>query len=89
MQPIRHALGGLLLEQGYIKEAEDVFREDLKLHPRNPWSLVGLIDSLKRKEGPHCSCTTEIAALEQQLIKQREVEMADFEVKVACACCQE
>ena len=37
MQPIRHALGGLLLEQGRIEEAEDVFRKDLVFHPKNPW----------------------------------------------------
>ena len=89
MQPIRHALGGLLLEQGYINEAEEVFRKDLKLHPRNPWALVGLIDSLKRKDAARCSCSAEVEELEQQLSKQREIEMADFEVKVACACCKQ
>jgi tetratricopeptide (TPR) repeat protein len=46
MQPIRHSLGGLLCEQGHYIEAEQVFREDLKLHPRNPWGLVGLIGCL-------------------------------------------
>ncbi|KAK5715780.1 hypothetical protein LTS12_027785 [Elasticomyces elasticus] len=29
MQPVRHALGGLLIEQGRVDQAEDVFREDL------------------------------------------------------------
>ncbi|KAL7558068.1 hypothetical protein ACA910_009255 [Epithemia clementina (nom. ined.)] len=48
MQPIRHALGGLLLEQGNIQEAEQVFRRDLVLHPKNPWALVGLIECLKK-----------------------------------------
>ena len=37
MQPIRHALGGLLLEQGRLDEAEKVFRKDLVYHPKNPW----------------------------------------------------
>ena len=31
MQPTRHALGALLLEQGQVAEAEAVFREDLGL----------------------------------------------------------
>ena len=48
MQPTRHALGALLLEQGRIKEAEAVYRSDLGLdgklsracqHPDNLWSL--------------------------------------------------
>jgi tetratricopeptide (TPR) repeat protein len=47
MQPIRHALGGLLFEQGHLEEAEKVFREDLKRHPRNPWALNGLISCLE------------------------------------------
>jgi hypothetical protein len=89
MQPIRHALGGLLLEQGHIQEAEEVFREDLKFHPRNPWALIGLINALKRKDGACCSNSGDVENLEQQLKKQREIEMADFEVKVACACCRE
>ena len=31
MQPTRHALGALLLEQGHVAEAEAVYREDLGL----------------------------------------------------------
>ncbi len=46
MQPIRHALGGLLCKQGHFIEAEQVFRVDLRFHPANPWGLVGLIACL-------------------------------------------
>ena len=88
MQPIRHALGGLLLEQNHVEEAEAVFRKDLKFHPRNPWALVGLIRALKEKEGDCCSTSEEIHNLEKQLQQQRETELADFEVTAACACCQ-
>jgi len=49
MQPIRHALGGLMLKQGLVDEAEEVFRADLKIHPRNPWALTGLIGCLKQQ----------------------------------------
>src|ERR1700738_3110885 len=47
MQPIRHALGALLLEQGRAAEAEVIYREDLGLGgalPRaqiNPDNLLG------------------------------------------------
>lgn len=93
MQPIRHALGGLLLEQGHVEAAEGVFREDLKLHPQNPWALVGLIQCLERKFGNPGCCTgnecrvEEIAKLKAMLQAQRETEWADFNVVVACECC--
>ena len=50
-QPVRHALGGLLLKDGLVKEAKEVFHADLKRHPNNPWSLVGLIKCLEEELG--------------------------------------
>lgn len=47
MQPTRHALGGLLCEQGYYDEGEEVFRKDLKFHPNNPFGLIGLLSCLR------------------------------------------
>lgn len=88
MQPIRHALAGLLLEQNHLDEAEAVFRKDLRFHPRNPWALVGLISTLKKKEGSCCSTSKEVEDLQEQLQTQRQSTMADFNVNVACACCQ-
>lgn len=44
---VREALGGALLVHGKAAEAEAVFREDLKLNPRSPRSLFGLLESLK------------------------------------------
>jgi hypothetical protein len=58
MQPTRHALGALLLEQGRIEEAEGgvplYLGLDGKLsracqHPDNLWSLHGLHDCLVRR----------------------------------------
>ena len=55
MQPARHALGALLLEQGRVDEAEAVYRADLGLdgtlppacqHPDNVWSLHGYHECL-------------------------------------------
>ena len=57
MQPARHALGALLLEQGQIEEAAAVYRADLGLdetlrrpcrHPNNVWSLHGYHEALHR-----------------------------------------
>jgi tetratricopeptide (TPR) repeat protein len=45
--PIRETLGGLLLRTKKSKEAEIVFREELKRHPRNGRALFGLKESLK------------------------------------------
>ena len=49
MQPVRHALGALLLEQAQLEEAESVYRADLALHPQNGWALLGLEESLRRQ----------------------------------------
>ncbi len=55
MQPARHALGALLLEQGQVEEAAAVYRADLGLddtlrrpcrHPNNVWSLHGYHECL-------------------------------------------
>jgi hypothetical protein len=88
MQPVRHALGALLLEQGRAAEAEAVYREDLGLagtlpraqvHPDNLWSLRGLLDCLDRRG----------ETVEARLIRQR-VELAtaraDLPVQVSCFC---
>jgi len=91
MQPIRHALGGLLLEQNHIKEAESVFRQDLKRHPKNPWGLVGLIHCLKQQRMRLENISDgkdELKTLETQLMKQRQIKWADFNISVSCECCQ-
>ena len=45
--PARHWLGAALLEAGRASDAERVYREDLKQHPHNGWSLLGLQQALK------------------------------------------
>jgi tetratricopeptide (TPR) repeat protein len=45
--PVRQVLGKYLLEAGEYKEAEQVFREDLKNLRDNGWSLFGLSQALK------------------------------------------
>ncbi|MGE0378737.1 MAG: hypothetical protein AB7Q45_25315, partial [Planctomycetaceae bacterium] len=49
MQPVRHALGALLLAEGRAGEAEEVYQADLARHPNNAWSLLGLQQSLAKQ----------------------------------------
>jgi len=88
MQPVRHALGALLLEQGRAAEAEAVYREDLglggalpraQIHPDNLWALRGLLDCLDRRG----------ETVEAALIRQRvnfAAARADLPVSVSCFC---
>lgn len=48
--PVRETLGGLLLQDGDAKGAEEVFRADLERNPRNPRSLFGLEVALTRQQ---------------------------------------
>lgn len=79
MQPARHALGALLLEQGKLDEAEQVYRDDLKRHPKNLWSLQGLGETLEKKgdaaEAERVRAQLEIAA-----------SRADISVDRSCYC---
>jgi tetratricopeptide (TPR) repeat protein len=86
MQPPRHALGALLLEQGQLAEAEAVYRSDLgydgKLsrayqHPENVWSLHGLHECLVRRGDK----------VEAPLIKARlDLAQARTEVPIRASC---
>ena len=90
MQPARHALGALLLEQGQVAEAEAVYRADLGLdgklsracqHPDNLWSLHGLHECLTRRG----------ETIESAFIKQRldlAEARAETPIKASCFCRQ-
>jgi tetratricopeptide (TPR) repeat protein len=45
--PLRQRQGAVLLEAGRLKEAEAVYRADLKRNPENGWSLFGLLQCLR------------------------------------------
>ena len=47
--PIRQYLGAALLQAGRAKEAEKVYRDDLREWQKNGWSLFGLMEALKRQ----------------------------------------
>ena len=88
MQPPRHALGALLLEQGRAEEAEAVYRADLGLddtlsrasqHPDNVWALHGLHECLSRRGEES----------EARIIKQRldlAEARADTPIRASCYC---
>ena len=88
MQPARHALGALLLEQGRTDEAEAAYRADLGLdgqlrracqHPDNLWSLHGLHECLIRRGD----------TVEAPLVRQRldlAVARADVPITASCFC---
>jgi tetratricopeptide (TPR) repeat protein len=79
MQPVRHALGALLLEQGRVTEAEAVYREDLRVHPDNGWALLGLAECLRKR-----SAAAEATAVEARLATAWS--RADVQPKVSCYC---
>jgi tetratricopeptide (TPR) repeat protein len=88
MQPARHALGALLLEQGHLEEAEAVYRADLGLddtlaracqHPANVWSLHGYHECLTRL-GKH-----ELAGIISQQLKIAAAH-ADVPIVSSCYC---
>ena len=45
--PPRQVLGAVLLMAGKAAHAEEVYREDLRYHPQNGWSLFGLVQALR------------------------------------------
>jgi tetratricopeptide (TPR) repeat protein len=88
MQPARHALGALMLEQGRVEEAEQVYRADLGLdqtlsrpsqHPENVWSLHGYVECLHRLNR-HAEAAAAQARLDLAMAR------ADVEINASCYC---
>ncbi|MGI9262952.1 MAG: hypothetical protein ACR2QR_12990 [Woeseiaceae bacterium] len=91
MQPTRHALGALLLEQGRVAEAEPVFRADLGFddtlpracqHPENVWGLHGFVECLHRLG----------RSAEAELVRPRlatALSRADVPIRASCFCRQD
>jgi len=88
MQPTRHAYGALLLEQGHVEEAAQVYAADLGLdptlsrpcqHPGNVWSLHGYHECLQR-----LGRSAEAALVGKQLALARA--RADVPILASCAC---
>jgi len=88
MQPARHALGALLLEQGHVDQAASVYRADLGIdsvlpracrHPENIWSLSGYHECLLRQ--------SKAEEADRVAGRLRELEkLADVQVRFSCFC---
>jgi len=90
MQPPRHALGTLLLEQGHVAEAAEVYRADLGLddtlvrpsqHPGNVWALHGYVECCER-----LGDTKRRDQIREELAAAQSV--ADIDVTASCFCRQ-
>jgi hypothetical protein len=90
MQPPRHALGALLLEQGHVVEAAHVYHADLGLdetlvrpsqHLGNVWSIPGYAECCRR-----LGQGDEAAAIAWQLEQAQAV--ADIPIHASCFCRQ-
>jgi tetratricopeptide (TPR) repeat protein len=92
IQPVRHALGALALEQGQLDLAEQAYREDLGLagelpraciHPDNIWSLKGLQQCLRQRGA---DTTAEARLIDQRL--KLAAARSDLPVGASCHCAQ-
>ncbi len=88
MQPTRHAYGALLLEQGEVESALEVYAADLGIdetlpracrHPNNVWSLHGYHECLTR-----LGRNDEARRVKPQL--DRMVAQADVQIRSSCFC---
>ncbi|MDE2891568.1 MAG: hypothetical protein OXN86_03550 [Chloroflexota bacterium] len=88
MQPVRHALGALLLEQDRVEEALAVYQADLgydanvgrpRQHLDNVWALAGYTECLERTNQPH------LANVARQRLTLAQAR-ADTEIQSSCFC---
>jgi hypothetical protein len=74
----RHALGATLMDAKRCRDAEIVYREDLRRHPENGWSLYGLAESLKMQR----------RTLEAAMFRRRfEIAWKDADFALSSSCC--
>jgi len=79
MEPTRHALGALLLEQGHYEEALGVYQANLDRYPENGWALHGLAECLEA-----AGKTREAVAVRQRFDKAWA--RADVQIDGSCFC---
>lgn len=88
MQPTRHALSALLLEQGHVEDAAVLYKADLGLdatlprahqHPNNVWALHGYHECLLK-----LGKVEEARAIEPRL--KKALDLADVPIKASCFC---
>lgn len=57
--PVRQTLGAVLLQADRPAEAEQAYREDLKIYSHNGWSLYGLLQSLQAQHQTQAAQTVQ------------------------------
>ena len=80
MIPVRHSLGAVLMKQQRFAEAEQVYRDDLARLPENGWSLLGLIESLRKQK----KNADEIAQTQTRF--KKVWAKADLTITTSCLC---
>lgn len=80
IQPVRHALGAVLIDAGKHAEAEQVYRDDLFFWPENGWSLKGLRDALRAQGKADAALDARVA---------RAWRRADITASTSCLCVRE
>jgi len=92
MHPPRHALGALLLEQGDIAEATEIYEIDLGIndilprclqHPNNVWSLAGLAECYSRSKLRSKHALT-VESINNKLTAA--LSYADITIRSSCLC---
>ena len=93
MQPVRHALGALLLEQDRVEEALAVYQADLgydasvsrpRQHLDNVWSLAGYTECLERTNQPDLA-NPDLANIARQRLALAQAR-ADTDIQSSCFC---
>ena len=93
MQPPRHALGALLLEQNHIEESIQVYLDDLEVYKDNIRSLIGLDECFPKfilklsEENKSIQLENyENKIKEVKLLLSRAKEIAGMTIKASCFC---
>ncbi len=79
MEPTRHALGALLIEQGHYEDALIVYQANLARYPENGWALHGIAE-----------CYRELGRDAEAEVAEARFELAwaraDIEIDASCFC---
>lgn len=86
MQPIRHALGALLLEQGRVDEAMEVYEADLAMWRNNMWGTLGLKQCLEKKTQGGATADVWAALYDAEDAFAKASKYADEVPKATCFC---
>jgi tetratricopeptide (TPR) repeat protein len=76
--PVRHLLGAELIAAGRFKEAEAVYREDLRRNPHNGWSLFGLAQALTAQK--KTAEAAQVGVQFQQAWKHADIKLASSQI---------